>query len=68
MGATKMSERKAPTIQQIEQRAYEIFVERGGEDGRSIEDWVAAEKELTQLSEQSIPATSRSRAAASGTN
>jgi hypothetical protein len=63
-----MTERKVPTTQEIEQRAYEIYLERGGEDGRSIEDWLAAEKELTQLAEQAGPATPRSRAAARGTN
>ena len=62
-----MTERRVPTIQEIEQRAYEIYLERGGEDGRSMEDWLAAEKELTQLSEQSVPSTTRSRAA-SGAN
>jgi hypothetical protein len=63
----KMSERKVITTQQIEQRAYEIYLERGGEDGRSIEDWLAAEKELTGLPEQTVPTNSRSRAA-SGAN
>jgi Protein of unknown function (DUF2934) len=62
-----MIERKVPTIQQIEQRAYEIFVERGSEDGRSMEDWLAAEKELAQSSEKPVMGISRSRAA-SGTN
>jgi hypothetical protein len=56
-----MTERKVPTTQEIEQRAHEIYMERGGEDGRCMEDWLAAEKELTQSSEQSVPATSRSR-------
>jgi hypothetical protein len=64
-----MSERKVPTIQQIEQRAYEIYLERGGEDGRSMEDWIAAEKELAESSsEKPVTGISRSRAAASGTN
>lgn len=63
----KMIERKVPTTQQIEQRAYEIYVERGGDGGRSIEDWLAAERELTGVPEQSVPTTSRSRAA-SGAN
>jgi hypothetical protein len=35
-----------PSNEQIEVRAYEIFLERGGEPGRDLEDWLAAEKEL----------------------
>jgi hypothetical protein len=63
MGATKMSELKVPTTQQIEQRAYEIYVERGGQDGRSLEDWLAAEKELTELSKEVVPSTPKARVA-----
>jgi len=58
-----MSGPKMPTAEQIEKRAYELYLERGGQDGRSLEDWLAAEKELTELSEQSVPVTPRSRAA-----
>ena len=36
----------APTLEQIQLRAYEIFLERGGAAGREIEDWLAAEREL----------------------
>jgi hypothetical protein len=35
----------------IEQRAYELFVKRGGKHGHAEEDWAKAEKEI--LSEQS---------------
>jgi len=31
----------------IAHRAYELYVERGGEPGKDVEDWVRAEKELT---------------------
>ena len=30
----------------IEQRAYDLFVERGGKPGHAMEDWVRAEKEI----------------------
>jgi len=30
----------------IARRAYEIFVERGGQDGRDMDDWLRAEREL----------------------
>lgn len=36
----------APTREQIEVRAYEIYENRGRQDGRDIEDWLAAENEL----------------------
>jgi hypothetical protein len=34
----------------IRRRAYELYVERGGEPGRDIEDWLQAERELTDKS------------------
>ena len=30
----------------IEQRAYEIYMARGGEAGRELDDWLSAEREL----------------------
>jgi HSP20 family molecular chaperone IbpA len=30
----------------VSQRAYQKFVERGGEPGRELEDWLSAEREL----------------------
>jgi hypothetical protein len=49
----QMSERKLATPQQIEQRAYALCLERGGEHGHDRADWLAAENELTELPEQS---------------
>jgi hypothetical protein len=37
-----------PTHEQIAARAYEIYLARGGQHGRDIEDWTQAEQELTQ--------------------
>ena len=37
-----------PSNEQIQARAYELYLERGGEDGHDVDDWLAAEKELTQ--------------------
>ena len=58
-----MTNRKLPTAEQIQQRANEIYVERGGEDGRDDADWLAAERELAELSEQSTSSTPRARTA-----
>jgi len=30
------------------QRAYQLYLERGGEDGRDLDDWLAAERELRE--------------------
>jgi hypothetical protein len=35
-----------PTIDDIRRRAYERYLERGGNHGRHFDDWVEAEKEL----------------------
>lgn len=37
-----------PTHKDIELRAYEIYLQRRGEDGNELNDWLAAEKELTE--------------------
>jgi hypothetical protein len=36
----------APTTEEIAQRAYEIFLARGGEPGHDLDDWLQAELEL----------------------
>lgn len=35
-----------PEREEIEKRAYQLYCERGGEDGRDVEDWTRAEREL----------------------
>jgi len=44
-GMSDMKE-KLPTTEQIEQRAYEIYVKRGSQSGNDVSDWIAAEREL----------------------
>ncbi|HKT46521.1 MAG TPA: DUF2934 domain-containing protein [Candidatus Acidoferrales bacterium] len=39
-----------PNAEAIAARAYEIFVARGGEPGRDLEDWLQAERELAEQS------------------
>ena len=43
-----MTSPQMPTPEQIEKRAYELYLERGAADGHDVEDWLAAEKELTE--------------------
>jgi hypothetical protein len=38
----------APSEEEIARRAYEIFLRRGGDHGNDIEDWLQAERELSE--------------------
>jgi hypothetical protein len=35
-----------PLEQRIRERAHEIYLQRGGEDGSDLEDWLQAEEEI----------------------
>ena len=62
-----MSAIKLPTTKQIEQRAYELYLERGGEDGHAVTDWLAAERELTALPEEASSEAPKAQVAAVST-
>jgi hypothetical protein len=55
-----------PTREQIERRAYQIYLERGAQDGQELADWLAAEQELTAMAQPrpAAKATKRDAAAA----
>ena len=55
---------KVLTQEEIELQAYEIYLKRGGKDGNALDDWLAAEKELSE-SRQTESGPSVKRAAAS---
>ena len=38
--------------EQIRHRAYELYEQRGGEDGRELDDWLQAEAEVIQSMEK----------------
>ena len=40
---------QAPSEQEIRRRAYEIYLGRGAQPGRELEDWLQAERELTTI-------------------
>ncbi len=42
--------------EQIRLRAYELYEQRGGEDGRELDDWLQAEAEVTQSMKRAIAA------------
>jgi hypothetical protein len=42
-----MIERKEPSEDEISHVAYALYLQRGCEPGKDVEDWVRAEKELS---------------------
>ena len=39
-------QQKLPTENDIASRAFELYVQRGGEHGRDLDDWLLATREL----------------------
>jgi Protein of unknown function (DUF2934) len=35
------------TCEDVARRAYELFLSRGGQHGRDVDDWLEAERQLT---------------------
>ena len=62
-----MSERDQtkPAEEEIQRRAYEIYEARGREDGKELDDWLAAERELLE-SRSSSQQKTRTAAAGQG--
>ena len=46
--------KKVPAQEEIELRAYEIYLERGGKEGNAVDDWLAAEKELSESRQRNL--------------
>lgn len=44
--AVNPSAADSPRIEEIRIRAYEIYIERGGQPGHDLDDWFQAEREL----------------------
>lgn len=40
------TQKRGPTPEQIEKRAHEIYMKRGGGDGHDVDDWLTAEQQL----------------------
>jgi len=49
-----MTKTNYPTEEQVRARAYQLFLERGGQHGHDTDDWLQAEYELVQLPIQKI--------------
>ncbi len=52
--------RREPSGEEIARRAHVLYLQRGGEHGKDVEDWVRAEKEL---SEEPVARPAKTRAA-----
>ncbi|HTC42018.1 MAG TPA: DUF2934 domain-containing protein [Candidatus Acidoferrales bacterium] len=57
--------KKVPSQAEIEFLAYQIFLERGGEPGHDLSDWLEAEEQLKTRSEAEAPSTQRTETAPS---
>ena len=45
-GARGVGPRPEARLNRIARRAHEIYEERGGHDGRALDDWLQAEREI----------------------
>ena len=46
-----------PLVSEINCRAYEIYLERGGQHGNDVSDWLDAERELNNKPVGAAPKT-----------
>ena len=51
--AINTQDHRPPTKDEVAQRAYELFLSRGRTDGRNVEDWLEAERQLKEKSRPS---------------
>ena len=51
----RIPKQDVPTRDQIAQRAYELYERRGGEPGKDVQDWLAAEQELRSQNAPAAP-------------
>ena len=52
------------TNERIALRAYELFKQRGAREGDDLNDWLTAERELTQTMRAAMPQRAAKKAAA----
>ena len=48
VGSESLTAEARPTFEEIELRAYQIYIERGCADGHDVDDWLQAEHELSE--------------------
>jgi len=47
-GGSQAAARKSPLTEDIERRAYDIYLSRGGDEGRDVADWLQAERQVLE--------------------
>jgi hypothetical protein len=47
-GSESLTAAAHPTREETELRAYQIYIERGGAHGHDVDDWLQAERELSE--------------------
>jgi hypothetical protein len=55
-----------PTREEIQLRAYDLYVERGCQDGHAEDDWLEAERQLVEAFGASTEAPRKQRSATAG--
>jgi len=45
---------KLPLQEQIQRRAYELYIRRGNQSGSEYDDWLQAEEEMFRAREEAI--------------
>jgi hypothetical protein len=60
--------RREPSGEEIARRAHELYLQRGGEHGKDVEDWVRAEKELSDETVAGPPKTKAAQAVRTASN
>jgi len=53
-GGSQMTKIRYPTEDEVRARAYQLYMQRGGQHGHDADDWLQAEYELMQLPVQTI--------------
>jgi hypothetical protein len=53
-GQPGVNDHSAPADEEIAQRAYELYLARGGTDGRDIEDWFEALRQLQDPGDRDV--------------
>ena len=57
LSTTKQSTESSSALnEQILCRAYELYQQRGGEDGHDLDDWLQAQSEMTQPKVKAVAA------------
>lgn len=45
---TSLSMGSEPSVEDIRRRAYQVYLERGGNGGSEVDDWIKAERDLNK--------------------